>query len=413
MLRVLSPSIDQVPTARSDRDLASVKLLKSECQVRTMLRLIVSSASLALCSQPVVAQSQYPMQAAQPRVSSPNLPSSADQSQRAVVEGTPKSPVASAGPVSAWSITSRAPVFNATATIAVKAASMPDARATAAYAECVDDVGGVRSFCEAGRFQSTITGGINASGYGVICQSGTQTHGPTFPAYLIGCEGAIDNQSGPGAPTYASFDHDRFSASFLATNGSGTGKRYAVDAAFAINDHSLGVFQTGLLITSAVANTGIAATSGTSLANGIDIHLAKIDFSALSIPNDTPIRACSAECASLVNILALDRFNNLMVGAEVPGNTVIAATAVFVKGLSVGDGTASIDAEGTIAAESIALTGKRYAELPLCVLQTQGMIAYVIDVKADITEWRQIVSAGEGTNRAIVTCNGMGWRAIG
>lgn len=53
-----------------------------------------------------------------------------------------------------------------------------------------------------------------------------------------------------------------------------------------------------------------------------------------------------------------------------------------------------------------------FASLPACNSSSNGTIAYISDASAAITAWGQVVTAGGGSNRAYVSCNGTNWRAF-
>ena len=54
-----------------------------------------------------------------------------------------------------------------------------------------------------------------------------------------------------------------------------------------------------------------------------------------------------------------------------------------------------------------------YGSLPTCNAGKAGMIAYITDASSAITAWHQPVTAGGGTNKAFISCNGSGWYAFG
>lgn len=299
--------------------------------------------------------------------------------------GSAQAPDTGQGAVAYFEKWSRSQSFNTTAAVAYKTSTGNNARATAVYGEAVDAVGGdptnESNFVEGGRFQGTLTAGAYGSAYGAICVAGTNPHGPTNVRYLIGCESEVDDQLGPDAPTFALFNQDRFRASFLATNGVGSGFRYTADAAFAVNPYSIGLFQTGYLITGKVADSGVAATSSASLRTGVDIHLANISYASLWAPTNAPIRFGP----SGTNALYLDQANILQVGAD--------ASRVVLNGQTQ-------------------LSKSTFGALPSPSVDNAGIMAFVTDAATPITTWRQQVTAGGGNNKALVVCMSDGWFAV-
>lgn len=219
-------------------------------------------------------------------ISTPNyVGNEADAAIKSIV-GSRLSPSTTAGAAGLFEKFSGAREFNALAGLAVKSSMVTFTRATGVYGEAFDPVGGADTFVEGGRFQGTLTGGAHGGAYGLICVGGTDISGVTNFAYLIGCEGEVDDQVGPNAPPFTSFDKNHFSASFVSTNGVGgsTMMRYDADVAFIVNPYSLGKFQTGLLVTKALIGTAVAATSGTALVSGIDLSLATFSSAAIRTP---------------------------------------------------------------------------------------------------------------------------------
>lgn len=68
----------------------------------------------------------------------------------------------------------------------------------------------------------------------------------------------------------------------------------------------------------------------------------------------------------------------------------------------------------TLAIMGVALQNAplTFATLPTCTAY-QGTVAFITDASAAITAWHQVVTAGGGTNKALVYCNGTSWQAIG
>jgi len=265
---------------------------------------------------------------------SPNWVGNASDFKLVGVDGTTGTPSTTAAPVAAISKTANVSAFNSFGVIANKKSSASNARGTAVYGEAVDLAGGSTSFVEGGRFQGVLSAGVNGSAYGSICAAGTNASGPTTPAYLIGCEGEVTKQVGSDAPTYGSFNANAFTASFNATAGVGVGSVKKVDAAIVVNPYSVGKFRTGLLLTSAVDDTGIAAASGSSMANAIDVHMATLSYSALWAPNNVPIRASNAAGSNACGMVRLDSSDSLVLGDFGCSAGVKSDVAVTLNGAS-------------------------------------------------------------------------------
>jgi len=276
--------------------------------------------------------------------------------------------------------------FNALAGVAHKSVTASNARATAVFGEAVDhaggEAGGTTSFVEGGRFESTLVAGQYGSGYGTISRVSSVAGGPTNVTYMIGHEAEISDRTGPNAPTYETFSKDKFRASFLATNGLGTGSFFKADAAFVVNAYSLSPYRTGLLLTDKVDDTGVAAASGSSMRSGFDVHLASLSYATLWGPLNAPIRFGPDGD----NCLSHD------------------GTAMHVGSSDV----------GLISFDSLArLTPSTFASLPSPSAATEGVVAYITDAATPVTTWRQTVTAGGGSNKAFVVSDGSSYRAIG
>ena len=312
--------------------------------------------------------------------STPNYFGSKADSVVVAVDGSSGTPTSTSGAAGVFQKFSTANAFNALAGLATKSSSATDARARAVYGEAVDVAGGVTSHVEGGRFQGVLAVGNFGSAYGAICAAGTNSSGPTNPAYLIGCEGEVTKQVGVDAPTYSSLDPNSFSASFLATNGVGVASAKKVDAAFMVNPYSVSSFRTGFLVTSAVDNAGLAVKSGTNLVAGVDLHEAAITFASLWAPNNSPIRFTNSAGTVGLNVLNLDTNNDLQVGADVM-NSVVLNTALKLKKVTA-------------------------AQLPTCVSGNEGTLYAVSD--ANSATFNATV-AGGGSNHVMAYCNGTNW----
>ena len=61
---------------------------------------------------------------------------------------------------------------------------------------------------------------------------------------------------------------------------------------------------------------------------------------------------------------------------------------------------------------SLQLQPTAFANLPSCTSGAVGTIAYIYDAASPITAWHQQVTAGGGSNKAFVSCNGTAWYAF-
>ncbi|WP_157784790.1 hypothetical protein [Sphingobium xenophagum] len=313
---------------------------------------------------------------------SPNYVGNVNTDSRLVaVDGSPSSPGITEGAVGYIEKSSSAPRFQSFAVVAHKSNASAFSRATASYGECVDPVGGTTSFCEGGRFQSTVgAGSVNGSGYGAVCAAGA-VPGAITPQYIVGCEGNSINLVGPDAVTYAGFNKDRFSAAFVATNGCDGCGAFKADAGLVINPYSEKPFRTGVLIAeNSVDDTGVAFRAGASMVNGIDMHMATFSYSPLWLPNDKPVRISNAAGTAAPNVLTLNASNDLDVGAEVTGSIVLGA-GLRLKKVSVSD-------------------------LPTCNAGAEGTLFAVNDNNG--ATFNAAVASG-GTNHVMAYCNGTNW----
>ena len=71
-----------------------------------------------------------------------------------------------------------------------------------------------------------------------------------------------------------------------------------------------------------------------------------------------------------------------------------------------------LTSEGTVTSGTHQLVPTKFARLPNCDTEHAGSIAFVDDAQAAIKSWNQPVSAGGGSNKAFVKCNGTGWNAF-
>jgi len=325
---------------------------------------------------------------------SPSYQAGVTYSSFAGFSGKMGAPVANAVATGYFSKASTNHAFNAPVGVAHKYGNQYEDRATAVFGQAVDYVGVYGSFVEGGRFEGTLINGHQGAAYGAICSAGVDPNtGATDPRLLVGCEADVNDQLGPDAPLFGAFNRDRFRTTFLASQGVGVGGDFKVDAAFVCNPYSLGKFQTGFLLTECVADTGVAAASGTVMAKGIDLSLAALSYASLVAPNNAPIRFQSADGLVGLNVINVTPDNNIQIGQSGVGR------AIFT--------TIPYAALGRIQMQPIP-----FADLPAPTADRDGTIAFVGDAASPITTWHQVVTAGGGVNPAYVQCLGGAWRAF-
>lgn len=219
-------------------------------------------------------------------ISSPNYVGTEADSAYIITDGTSAAPSLTQGAALVVQKTSsNAAGFNALAAFATKKSTAANARATAFFAEAVDNVGGDNSYVEAIRPQATLTGGTLGSAYGAVSVAGATSDAVT-PKFLIGHESVVDNHVLTDALDPSSFNKDSYRASFVATNGSGTGSRAKSDVAFYANYYNSSPFRTGLMFAqNSIDHTGIKFNSGLTIVNGIEMSGATISGYAFKSPN--------------------------------------------------------------------------------------------------------------------------------
>jgi hypothetical protein len=198
--------------------------------------------------------------------------------------------------------------------VGYKYSTAAESRVQGFYGEAIDITGGVGSFVEGARFAGiNVTSGLQGDVYGIICvaQSGDSSNVPNSN-FVIGCESEVI-KFGSDSPNPNLFNIGQFSANYLATNR--VGKR--ADAAFLCNPYSASTVapQVGFMVgpgqndisgaSKSVQHTGFGCYQ-TGLIYGIDLSRGSYSFAAISIPNNTPIRAKNGAGNNENNILYLD-----------------------------------------------------------------------------------------------------------
>jgi hypothetical protein len=192
------------------------------------------------------------------------------------------------------------------------------------YAEAIDAAGGQGSFVEGARVAGiNATSGLQGDVYGIICvaQSGDGTNVPNSN-FVIGCESETI-KFGSTAPTPNNFNINVFSANFLATCRTGV----KTDAAFLCNPYNEAAQapQVGFMVgpgqnvlspaSKSVEHTAFGCYQ-TGLVYGLDLSRGSYSFAAISIPNNTPIRAKNGAGNNENNILFFDATDVLHVGQD-------------------------------------------------------------------------------------------------
>ncbi len=74
--------------------------------------------------------------------------------------------------------------------------------------------------------------------------------------------------------------------------------------------------------------------------------------------------------------------------------------------------TGAVSFHASVTAPLVRYTPTTFPALPACDSAAAGTIAYITDASAAITAWHQHVTAGGGSNKAFIACNGSGWYAF-
>lgn len=206
--------------------------------------------------------------------------------------------------------------------VGYKYSSAVQSRVQGFYGEAIDQAGGAGSFVEGARFAGINTlSGLKGDVYGIICvaQSGDNSNVPNSD-FVIGCESEVI-KFGVDAPNPNNFQISNFSANFLSTNR--LGKR--ADAAFLCNPYSVSAIapKVGFMVGPGQNGTGTMAVQHTAfgcyqtgMTYGLDLSRGSYSFSAISIPNNTPIRSLNGAGNNENNILYLDASDICHVGQD-------------------------------------------------------------------------------------------------
>lgn len=172
--------------------------------------------------------------------------------------------------------------------------------------------------------------------------------------------------------------------------------------------------------------------------------LGNIEFSNGSTPQGTPNMAKIA-ASGLMNIASglvvgdlsttpiaktilvnTGASENLTLSASGNYNKITFATGMNVQGGASGDPGLQLNVPSSglfnflvnnvssfvVSPFGIKMAASTYAALPTCNSSNTGTVAYITDASVAITTWHQAVSAGGGSNKAFITCNGSTWNAF-
>ncbi|HEV2596329.1 MAG TPA: hypothetical protein VGU01_14130 [Sphingomicrobium sp.] len=135
-----------------------------------------------------------------------------------------------------------------------------------------------------------------------------------------------------------------------------------------------------------MTDTGIAFRPGASMATGIDMGRATLSSAALIIPNNAQIMSRNGQNNANLAILAVDRSNNLEIGAGISGQAIFSERVRF--------------------ANEITLARMKVASLPNCGTAQEGTLEAVTDA---LNATFNSPLRGGGGNHVMAYCNGSQW----
>jgi hypothetical protein len=124
-----------------------------------------------------------------------------------------------------------------------------------------------------------------------------------------------------------------------------------------------------------------------------------------------------ADSALLINTNAGSHYAAIKFGSEAPSYVIGTDLATnsgdnfFVYSSTLKGYPLELTPTVAILGVPARLPAQQFASLPTCDSNAAGTIAYVTDARAPIMAWHQEVTAGGGTNKAFIACNGSGWFA--
>lgn len=193
----------------------------------------------------------------------------------------------------------------------------PDSRSQAIYGEAVDTDGGAANFVEGARFHGI---GAGAKAYGVVGYAENNGAGVN----TIAIEAEVARTTGSNSPDPLLWTStNNLDSAFLSTVRNGVKPM----AGYLVNPYGEVACRVGFLVGSSFAAQGATrpivdyaafACVESGVSHGLYLRGA-YTASAISFPNNTPVRALNAAGSSDLNILSLGTDNVLDVGLEAVG----------------------------------------------------------------------------------------------
>lgn len=192
----------------------------------------------------------------------------------------------------------------------------------------------------------------------------------------------------------------------LFLNSAGSVSSTSASQAILFTSRTSGVVETSQVDAKAGGVLTLAGATGVDLTGGGEIH-ALTPFSTIVNFGGTGATFPSS-CASGITL-----GGNFANGGGNEADLINCANSgngfAFVQktGASTGNVVLSINFRGTLYAAP-----QTYAQLPTCNSGAAGALAYITDASAAVTTWHQTISAGGGSAKAIVWCDGANWLAL-
>jgi hypothetical protein len=191
------------------------------------------------------------------------------------------------------------------------------------YAEAIDKAGAFGTFFPLSRFAGIVDSGYNNRGdaYGIIAyaQAGTSVADTPNGSYCVAAEAEIQWWHQTPRPSPRALNPNNFSSAFVATNrtiGSTEG-----DAAFMVNPFTDVGWKGGFIVTDSVGAAQVSDVAfgcyQQNVVYGLDLAEGSYSFAAISIPNNSAIRAYNAAGTLENNILAFNGVDVLSLGIDV------------------------------------------------------------------------------------------------
>lgn len=260
--------------------------------------------------------------------------------------GTVSSPVPNAHPIAVYSKRSSAGNTEGAPNATVvyqhyKRSSANDARGQGIYAEAIDEVGGIGSFVEGGRFHGIAKG--DAKAYGLVAYAQTNVAGSLN---AVGLEAEVARVAGVDAALPTAWTNgQQLDAMALAT------ARYGKQpmAGFLLNPYNTVKVRVGFGVLNSFAAQGTAqglVSFASFFTNENDVphgfYARNVTYSLVSGPNNIPIRMATADETAELNVLNLEPDNYVSLGTEAEGirlrqNTIFTVPDSSSPGATVGE----------------------------------------------------------------------------